>query len=72
MLIVVIQKSAEACTICGKVVSRASDITCHMRLHDPTKFVPLFSNLLIVIIDAYFVGNSYVLGTAVASGPTIR
>jgi len=36
----IIQKNIEACILCGKVVSRASDTTRHMKRHDPnTKFV---------------------------------
>ena len=52
------------CHICGslRVLSRNADLKRHMKTHDsdPTKFVLLFSNLLIIVIDTYLIGNSRV------------
>ena len=64
---VIIQNKVEPCIICGKVVSRSSDIPRHMRKHDSSaKFVVLFFNSLLIIYVA-FIGNSLALGMAVTS-----
>lgn len=64
------QKKAEPCTICGKIISRASDVKRHMKTHNADdEFVLLFSNLLIITIDTYFIGNFHVLGKAANSVP---
>ena len=49
------------------MVSRAFDLKRHLKTHDsdPNKFVLFFSNSLIVI-NAYFIGNSHVNGKGVS------
>ena len=68
LLIVIIQKKVQVrhwqCHICGRVLSRNSGLKRHMKTHnsDPTKFVLLFSNSLIIVIDTYLIANSPVRG----------